>query len=151
MKKSVPTRSGRMFQLPRVAREAVTPASILHRIITAIRGSITSRLAKLMSHRPNLVPAVPKPNAAESKGKPTCLRLITGLRSDTTANMDTPYNHQRPASGHGTQKMQYCARPWQDSRALKLHSIFTFVLDRDLLIYMYSYVDVFLYDCFINI
>uniref|UniRef100_A0A8C0YIB9 V-set and immunoglobulin domain containing 8b n=1 Tax=Cyprinus carpio carpio TaxID=630221 RepID=A0A8C0YIB9_CYPCA len=107
----------RMLQLLIVAREAVTPASALYLIITAIRGSITAQLAKPMSHGPDPVAAVPTPNAAESKGKPACLHLITGLRSDMTADMDTPYNHRRPARGHGnekiklTQKMQYCARP----------------------------------------
>ncbi len=107
---------GRTPQLRRVTREAVTPASVLYRTIGSIRGSITALWAKPMSHGSDLVTAVPTPNAAEYKGKPSCLRLITGLRSVTTANMDTPYNHRRPARRHSTekikltQKMQCCAR-----------------------------------------
>lgn len=149
---------GRTLQLRRVTREAVTPASVLYWIIGSIRGSITALWAKPMSHGSDLVTAVPTPNAAESKGKPACLRLITGLRSVTTANMDTPYNHRRPAWKHTALKtfskaMQCCARLEDIKTAQKNIHICEFptVHDRGLLIYVYSCVDVFLYDYFITI
>ncbi len=149
---------GRTPQLRRVTREAVTPASVLYRTIGSIRGSITALWAKPMSHGSDLVTAVPTPNAAESKGKPSCLRLITGLRSVTTANMDTPYNHDVLPGDTALRRLNSLKRcnAVQDWRTLKLHRrIFTYVnsptdQDRGLLIYVYSCVDVFLYDYFIR-